>query len=129
MMGTSQRALPKGMPDSLKKRRLLNDKGLSPQLCREYGEKFLDLGFLEDALEFFVRANYEPGLAQLKAEALEAGDAYLMARLGPQDPETWRQVADRALKLGKIQFARRALEMAGDREQAEELAQRLQDGS
>jgi hypothetical protein len=129
MMGNSQRALPKGMPDSLKKRRLLNDKGLSPQLCREYGEKFLDLGFLEDALEFFVRANYEPGLAQLKAEALEAGDAYFMARLGPQDPETWRQVADRALKLGKIQFARRALEMAGDREQAEQLAQRLQGSS
>jgi len=128
MMGNSQRALPKGMPDSLKKRRLLNDKELSPQLCREYGEKFLDLGFLEDALEFFVRGNYEPGLAQLKAQALEAGDAYLMARLGPQDPETWRQVADQALKLGKIHFARRALEMAGDREQAEQLAQRLQEG-
>jgi hypothetical protein len=129
MMGNSQRALPKGMPDSLKKRRLLNDKALSPQLSREYGEKFLALGFLEDALEFFLRANYEPGLAQLKAQALEAGDAYLMARLGPQDPETWRQVADQALKLGKIQFARRALEMAGDREQAEQLAQRWQDGS
>lgn len=129
MMGNSQRALPKGMPDSLKKRRLLNDKELSPQLCREYGEKFLALGFLEDALEFFVRGNYEPGLAQLKAQALEAGDAYLMARLGPQDPETWRQVADQALKLGKIHFARRALEMAGDREQAEQLAQRLQGGS
>ena len=128
MMGNSQRALPKGMPDSLKKRRLLNDKELSPQLCREYGEKFLALGFLEDALEFFVRGNYEPGLAQLKAQALEAGDAYLMARLGPQDPETWRQVADQALKLGKIHFARRALEMAGDREQAEQLAQRLQEG-
>jgi hypothetical protein len=128
MVGSSHNSLPKGMPDSLKKRRLLNDKELSPQLCREYGEKFLALGFWEDALEFFMRGNFEPGLEKLKAQALEAGDAYLMARLGPQPPETWRQVADQALKLGKIQFARRALEQAGDREQAEELAQRFKGG-
>ena len=122
--------LPKGVPDCLKKRRLLNDKELSQQLCRDYGEKFLTLGFLEDALEFFVRGNCEAGLDKLKAQALEAGDAYLMARLGPQPPEIWRQVADQALKLGKTHFARRALEQAGDREQAEELARGLQsDGS
>jgi len=129
-MRSSQPVLPQGMPDCLKKRRLLNDKALSPQLCREYGEKFLALGFWEDALEFFLRGNYEPGLAQLKAQALKDGDAHLLARLGPQPPEVWRQVADQALKLGKINFARRALEQAGDREQAEELAQCLQkDGS
>ena len=126
MAGNSHNVLPKGMPDCLKKRRLLNDKELSPELCRDYGEKFLALGFLEDALEFFVRGHYEPGLDKLKAQALEAGDAYVMARLGPQPPEIWRQVADQALKLGKIHFARRALEQAGDREQAEELARRLQ---
>jgi hypothetical protein len=118
--------LPKGVPDCLKKRRLLNDKELSQQLCRDYGEKFLALGFLEDALEFFVRGNHESGLDKLKAQAMETGDAYLMNRLGPQPPEIWRQVADQAVKLGKIRFARRALEQAGDREQAEELAQHFQ---
>jgi len=126
MVEHAHKVLPRGLPDSLKKRRLLNDKELSPELCRDYGEKFLALGFAEDALEFFVRGNYEPGLDKLKAQALEEGDAFLMTRLGPQPPEIWRQVADQALKLGKIHFARRALEQAGDREQAEELARRLQ---
>jgi hypothetical protein len=121
MFGRSAIVLPKGLPDCLKKRRLLNDKGLSPELCRDYGEKFLALGFWEDALEFFLRGNYGPGLDKLKALAIEAGDPHIMARLGPHSQEIWRQVADRALKLRKIQFARRALEQAGDKDIADEL--------
>jgi hypothetical protein len=120
MFGRSS-VLPKGLPDCLKKRHLLNDKELSPELCRDYGEKFLALGFWEDALEFFLRGDYEPGLEKLKAQALEAGDPHIMARLGPHSPEVWRQVAERALKLRKIQFARRALEQAGDKDIADEL--------
>jgi hypothetical protein len=100
----------------------LNEKELSPELCREYGEKFLALGYWEDALEFFKRGNYEPGLEELKTLALETGDAFLMTRLGRHSPEVWRQVAEQALKLGKIHFARRAFEQAGDTERAEELA-------
>ena len=129
MTGRAHNPLPKGMPDCLKKRRLLNDKQLSPEVCRNYGEEFFAQGFLEDALEFFRRGNYGPGLEKLKEQALEAGDAYLMARLGPHPPEVWRQVADQALKLGKIHFARRALEQAGDREGAEQLAQCLPGGA
>ncbi len=122
MFGHSAKVLPKGLPDCLKKRRLLNDKELSPELCRDYGEKFLDLGFWEDALEFFLRGNYQPGLDKLKALAIEAGDPHIMARLGSHPPEVWRQVAERALKLRKIQSARRALELAGDKDIADELA-------
>ena len=42
-------------------------------------------------------------------------------RSSTSPPETWRQVAEQALKLGKIHFARRAVEQAGDQERAEEL--------
>ena len=122
MLGTAGKALPRGVPDCLKKRQLLNEKELSPELCREYGEKFLALDYWEDALEFFKLGNYEPGLDKLKALALETGDAFLMARLGAHSPEAWRQVAEQALKLGKIHFARRAFEQAGDTERVEELA-------
>jgi len=115
-------ALPRGVPDSLKKRQLLNETNINPEMCREYGEKFLDLGLFDDALEFFKRAQYEPGLDKIKEQALGNGDAYLMTRLGSHPPEVWRQVAEQALKLGKIQFARRAFEQAGDQEQADELA-------
>jgi len=121
--------LPKGVPDCLKKRQLLNDKELSPELCRNYGEKFLALGFWEDALEFFLLGNYQPGLEKLKDLAIEAGAPHILARLGNHPQEVWRQVADRALKLRKIQFARRALELAGDKDIADELAASSTDNS
>lgn len=128
MWKNSSNILGRGLPDCLKKRRLLNDKTLNPELCRDYGEKFLALGFYEDALEFFLRGNFQEGLDQLKALAVENGDAYLMGRLGPQPQEVWRETAAQALKLRKLHFARRALEQAGDREEAEELAKALQGG-
>lgn len=129
MFGRSTQVVPPGVPDCLKKRRLLNDKEVNPEVCRGYGEKFLALGFWEDALEFFLKGNYQPGLEKLKAQALESGDAHLLARLGEQAPEVWRRLADQALNLGKVHFARQARERAGDREQAEELALRLKDAS
>jgi hypothetical protein len=128
MWGKAKSGLPPGLPDCLKKRRLLNEKELSPEECRDYGEKFLAHGFIEDALEFFLKGNYQPGLEKLKALALESGDAQLLARLGEQDPETWRKVAEQALKYGKKYFARRAFEAGGEREQAEELDQSLRKG-
>jgi hypothetical protein len=107
-------AVLKGVPNCLKKRQLLNDQMLSPALCREYGKKFLDLGWREDALEFFQKGDVAEELEKLKAYSLETGDAFLLARMGKQEPEVWHQLAERALALGKLQFARRAFEMAGD---------------
>jgi hypothetical protein len=123
------KALSGGAPDSLKKRRLLNDKGLKKELCQRYGEQFLDLGWWEDALEFFRKADYEPGLDRLKALALETGDAYSLGRLGRHSPDVWRQAAEQALKSGKLHFAIRAFEQAGEQEKADNLARRLHESS
>jgi hypothetical protein len=125
MIGSSTKVLPAGVPGCLKKRRFLNEQELSRALCQEYGEKFLELGWWEDALEFFQKGDYEPGLEKIKAHCLESGDAYLFGRLGRHSPELWRQVADQALKLGKLRFAHKALEQSGDKEQAEALARRI----
>ncbi len=109
------KALPSGVPNSLKKRRLLNEGSLSPEMCREYGEKFFSLGWWEDALEFFLKGNVTEGLEKIKAHCLETGDAYLLTRLGKMHPpELWRRLGDRALELEKFHFARRAFELAGD---------------
>jgi hypothetical protein len=107
-------ALPKGIPNCLKKRQLLNDKVLSLDLCREYGQKFLEFGWREDALEFFKKGGMADELAQLKEYALETGDAFLLGRLGHQEPEDWRRLGEQALDLGKLHFARRAFELAAD---------------
>lgn len=113
-MSPASPALPTGVPDCLKKRQLLNDKVISPGLCREYGEKFLELGWREDALEFFKKGDAADELEKLEVYCLETGDAFLLARLGKRAPEVWRRLAERALALGKLYFARRAFEMAGD---------------
>ena len=115
-------SLPPGLPDCLKKRRLSNEKALGVDQCRDYGEKFLALGWLEDALEFFRQGNHSEGLAKIKTLALESGDAYLLARLGIDDPELWRQAGQRALDLGKLQFAQRAFQAAGQVERAQAIA-------
>lgn len=107
------------MPACLKKRRLLNDPELRPEVCKEYAEKFLALGWWQDALEFFQKAGDAQGLEQIKSHCLETGDAFLLGRLGlSQDPATWRQVAEKALDQGKLRFARRAFELAGDADKA-----------
>ncbi len=125
----STKVLPAGVPDSLKKKRLLNDKELNAALCREYGEKFLELGWWEDALEFFQKGDYEPGLEKLKALALESGDAYLLGRLGRHSPEVWLKAAEQAVKKGKLRFAVRAFEQAGEKEKAQNLLRQLQENS
>lgn len=115
MRPETSKGLPPGVPNCLKKRRLLNDKELAPGLCRDYGEKFFSLGWWEDALEFFQKGNVADGLEKIKAHCLETGDAYLLGRLSKtHDPEVWRTMADRALALEKFHFARRAYELAGD---------------
>jgi hypothetical protein len=108
---------------------LLNEKELGPELCRDYGEKFLAVGWLEDALEFFQKGNDAAGLEKIQAICLETGDAYLLGRLGPQPTELWRRVAERAWELGKLHFALRALERAGDKERAGAVAGLLQGDS
>ena len=86
--------LPPGVPGYLKKRRLLNEPELAPALCREHGDKFFALGWWDDALEFYQKGNITEGLEKLRAQALETGDAFLLARLGKDhDPQVWRALA------------------------------------
>ncbi len=111
--------LPQGVPGCIKKRQILNDRELKAETCREYGEKFLALGWWEDALEFFQKGRDAQGLEKIKGHCLETGDAYLLARLGAsQDPPTWRRLAERALELGKLRFARRAYNLSADPDKA-----------
>ncbi len=119
MFRRAAKVLPPGLPHCLKKRRLLNAPEANPGLYRDLGEKFLALEWWEDALEFFQKAGDAAGLAGIKAHALKTGDAYLMGRVAPEpDPELWRRVAEQALNLGKLHFAQKAWERAGDLEKS-----------
>ena len=97
------RVLPQGVPGCLKKRQLLNDPDLKTDHCREYGEKFLALGWWEDALAFFQKCQDSSGLEKIKEHSLETGDAYLLARLRvPQDPAHLAAISNAGPGTGKI---------------------------
>jgi len=114
MLPTASKNPPRGVLDCLKKRRLLNARELRPEVCRQHGEKFLELGWWEDALAFFQKGQDAAGLAKIKAHCLASGDAYLLGRTGEKDPEAWRQLGEQALAQGKLRFARKAFELAGE---------------
>jgi hypothetical protein len=113
MFSAPLKDLPSGPLDCLKKRRLLNEPELRPEVCRQYGQDFLQLGWWEDALAFFQKGNDAAGIEQIKAYCLEAGDAYMLARTGERDPQIWLRLGEQALSLGKLYFARRAFTLAG----------------
>jgi len=116
----------------LRKRDLLNDpNGDENRLIRE-GERFLEEGFLMDALNCFSRARHTEGLEAVWSAAVESGDTFVCIAagqiLGRTAPEVWRHVGEKALEAGKLFFARSAFEKAGDLRQVEEMTKRIQEG-
>lgn len=116
---------PAGLPDCLKKRRLLHERELSPEVCRRLGKKFFSLAWWEDALDFFRKGQIQEGLERLKNQAVASGDAHLLSRLGEKDPAVWRALAAAALAQGKLHFALKALKAAGDEAGVADLEARL----
>jgi hypothetical protein len=105
------------LPSFLKKKKLLDNAKLPAEECRKYGNLFLEVGWLADALDFFIKGNISEGLQKLEALALESGDAFLLERLlqvqGREARELWEQVAERAKAQEKFTLAHWAEGRAG----------------
>ena len=74
-----------------------------------------------DALEFFVLAGDTGGIDRIRDQAVEAGDAFLLAQIErltqiEENPATWRQVGEASEKNGKTAYALMAFQKAGDTE-------------
>ncbi len=108
------------LPDVKEKTRRLYAKDATPAGLSAQAEQYLAAGWLSDAIDFFDRAKDVKGLEKVVARAIEEGDAFLMRRclkcLGKEDKDgAWGPLAERALSLGKLMFAREGFRMAGDR--------------
>jgi hypothetical protein len=108
------------LPDYKQKQKLLFKEGADPATLIQQGEQFFAAGWYKDAVDFFGRAEFTEGLERVRAKALDEGDAFLLLlslrTLGIEaEAAEWRQLADRALALGKLQFAREGYRLAGDR--------------
>lgn len=110
----------KELPHYKKKQQMLHAQDAKPEELRRQGEEFLQAGWLSDAIDFFGIAGDRDGLAKLREISVAEGDVFLFRRTlkaleAAADENEWKQLADRALELGKLQFAREAYRMAGDR--------------
>jgi hypothetical protein len=118
----------KELPHYKKKQQLLHAKDARPGDLRRQGEEFLQAGWLSDAIDFFKKAGDQNGLEKVRDIVISEGDAFLFRRaLTALDvtasEEQWKELADRALDLGKLQFAREGYRMAGDRKSLDKVDQ------
>jgi hypothetical protein len=116
----------KELPHYKKKQQLLHTKDAKPEELRRQGEEFLQAGWLSDAIDFFGKAGDRDGLMKIREIAVAEGDIFLFRRTlkaleAAADEGEWKQLADRAFELGKLQFAREAYRMAGDRKSLDKV--------
>ena len=121
----------KKLPSCLKKRDLLNSDRVDRSGLIKLGQGYLQEGFISDCIDFFEKAEYFEGLAQLKEKCAAAGDYFLYHRVvkilqDSPSSEEWIRVGDKALELGKLLFARFAYERAESHEKAAQVEKLLQ---
>lgn len=114
------------LPDMKQKQKLLYAQDISSDVLVKHGTAFFEEGWLSDAMDFFEKAEHTEGIESVKRVAVEEGDAFLFKRcldlLGIEEASSqWCELADRALTLGKLQFAREGYRKCGDRKAMEKI--------
>ncbi len=108
------------LPNIKVKLGILHSKDTKPEELSRWGRVFYQEGWLTDALLFLEKAKDEQGLKDLRARVVEEGDVFLFrlvqkAQNQPAEGPEWQKIGDRALALGKWQFAWEAFRLAGNR--------------
>jgi len=103
------------LPDYQKKQQILYIKATPKETLIAYGDGYLAEGRIPDAVEFYTRAKYIPGLNRLKTMAAESGDAMMFQQVLKALNETandneWKTLGEAALSGGKYVFAMYAFE-------------------
>jgi hypothetical protein len=114
------------LPTEERVRELTADPKLGAEDANRYADLFLQGGKPAISLMFLERSKDESRLRKVAAEAVAAGDAFLLHGVNRIRPDTvdvqqWRDAAVRARAAGKLLFARDCYEQAGDGEKAVEL--------
>ncbi|NOZ23802.1 MAG: hypothetical protein GXP25_22215 [Planctomycetes bacterium] len=117
---------PKAPPNYSEKRKILFSKTMPAEEIDKYGQAFLDVGRLSDALDLFEKSGNKEKVEDVAAKAREAGDPSIWLRakkmLGETPtPEMWEGIAEQALAFGKENFAAWAFDQAGMKDRAAAL--------
>ena len=105
------------IPGPLARRHLI-EKGLDAASALAIAEAYLADGRKVEALDFFAKAEAKERLAELRAEAIGEGDAFLLQaaarHLGePAGREDWQRLSEAAEAAGKERYASTARRQAG----------------
>lgn len=116
----------KELPHYKKKQQLLHSRDAKPGELRRQAEEFLQAGWLSDAIDFFGKAGDREGLSKIREMAVSEGDIFIFRRTlkaleAEASEDEWKRLADRAFELEKLQFAREAYRMAGDRKSLDKV--------
>jgi len=97
------------IPKPLERRHLI-ERELTPAQALKLADAYLEAGRSVEAVEFLRKAGADDRLAELRAEAVRAGDAFLLREVaGAQgevpEREEWRVLAEAADASGKELYA------------------------
>jgi hypothetical protein len=105
------------IPDPLKRRHLIESDHSADQSLAT-AEAYLEEGRVVEALAFLVKAEAGERLAELRRQAVEEGDAFLLravasADRSPPERAEWASLAAAAEAAGKERYAVEARRHAG----------------
>jgi len=97
------------IPGPLERRHLV-EREVPAEKARVIAEAYLELGRTLEAIDFLAKAGAGEGLAELRAGAIQAGDAFLLRAVtraagAPARREEWARLAEAAERAGKQRYA------------------------
>lgn len=107
------------------KRNILNQPAVSTDRLKSWGDRFFEMAYWNDAIDFYEKINDRQALESILRVAREEGDLFLFNRvnrvlnLEPKSQDLV-ELAEQAGKLGKGLFASEALKQAGVEMEAQE---------
>ncbi len=109
------------MPGFFQKRELIYAAQPNAAALRAQGQRLLEAGVLDGALESFAKAGDSAGIGQVAAAAVAGGDAFsyeaaLKALGKAATAAEWVALGETALASGRLWFAYRAFEKADNQE-------------
>ncbi len=131
-MGSKQNMTTNNLPDPIEKRDLIYGDDTDPDQLDTLGHRFLEEGYLPDALEAFVEGDVKKGGEKILEKAVQQGDYFLINWVHEQWPELldrqiWMEAGQQAEENGRLTDAVK-LYYAGDfNEEMNRVEQRLED--
>ena len=104
------------IPNPLERRHLI-ERDLSAAQALGIAEAYLAEGRAIEAVDFLEKAEAADRLSELRSEAIESGDAFLLRAVAsaadqPPQRDEWRRLADSAARQGRDRYAEEATRQA-----------------